>query len=172
MAEIEIQLAENDTTPPDVIAYQADDTDTSKSRFNCEVCGTGLTYGGRGRYPRFCDDHKPTKPQGGGTRSSGKNVDVLIGQMTDLYLTASTVFTLVPPTALDGMVLAQNANKLAESWRPLIERDPKIRKFWERICSGGGWGSVLFAHGLVAMAIMNNHNVSLPFMPKASEQGV
>jgi hypothetical protein len=123
----------------------------------CEVCSAPLTYGGRGRKPRFCAEHKPKASAPTGKRSN--SVDVLIAQIVDFYAGIGTVVTLVPGCALDGMTVAGNATKLGESWRPLIERDPKLRKFWERMLTGSGYGALAFAHIMVALPIMANHGL-------------
>jgi len=155
-----ITIASNDEVPPDVKAYTIGQEQNASTGFQCIVCGTALTYGGRGRHPKFCDEHKPKKSASSRT-SGGIPVDVLIDQIQTLYVAMATGATFTP-YALDGMVIAENATTLAESWRPLILRDPKIRKFWEKICTGGGWGTVIFAHGLVAMQIAKMHGVAIP----------
>jgi hypothetical protein len=155
-------------TSPDNRGY--DPPASSGSDFRCQVCGTGpLYYAGKGRHPKYCDEHKPK----GSTTSKGRTgggipVDILIEQIGQLYVAVSTGLTFTP-LALDGMVIADNAAKLAESWRPLILRDPNVRKFWEKVCTGGGWGTVIFAHGIVAMQIAKIHGVAIPgFTPQVT----
>lgn len=48
--------------PPPGGGIGADSTD-----FTCEVCGVPLSYSGRGRKPKFCDEHKSSRPSSGGT---------------------------------------------------------------------------------------------------------
>jgi len=158
-----VPLESDDTLPP------SDDTTepATSDELSCVVCAAPLFYGGRGRKPKYCDDHKPIRTATGTGKGSAKNIDVLIAQMTDLYLTMSAGLSFIPAAQADGMIIAVEANRLAESWRPLILRDPKIRQFWEKVCTGGGWGTVLMAHGMIAMAIANNHGVTLPGLKKA-----
>lgn len=59
----------------------------------------------------------------------------------------------------DGMVVSEKATDLAASWRPLIERDPNVRKMWERLVTGSGWGAVIVSHTMVAVAIASNHGL-------------
>ncbi len=155
-----ITIASNDEVPPDIKAYTIG-TDKESTGFTCQACGVPIHYGGRGRHPKFCDEHKPKKAASSGRTSGGVPVDVLIDQIQTLYVAMATGATFTP-YALDGMVIAENSEKLAESWRPLILRDPKIRKFWEKVCTGGGWGTVVFAHGLVAMQIAKMHGLAIP----------
>lgn len=161
-----MEIPSNDSPPPDTspdTRGYGDSATNSGTDFRCIVCGTGpLYYAGKGRHPKYCDDHRPK----GSTPSSSKAkggvpVDILIEQITQLYLGVSVGMTFTP-YSMDGMVIADNASKLAESWRPLILRDPKIRKFWEKVCTGGGWGQVVFAHGMVAMQIAQIHGLSIP----------
>lgn len=161
----EYSLSDGDPTQPSQQSPQYE--------YSCEVCGTELHYGGRGRKPRFCDEHKRSnRSASSGGRSSGKNIDTLISQIQDIYLTIGVAAGAIPPLATDSLIIASNAQRMAESWRPLIERDPKIRKFWERITTGGGWGTVVLAHGTVALALMQAHNVSLPGFASQAVEGV
>lgn len=154
---MELSFANTDTSPDnDEAVNPLNATDTGRT---CKVCGTSIYYSGRGKPPVYCAEHKPKA--GAASRSSGKSIDVLIDQMTQLYIGVSAGLKFVPQTAQDGMIIALNAQTLAESWRPLMERDPAIRKFWEKVCTGGGWGAVIMAHAMVGMAIANAHGFSL-----------
>lgn len=155
----------DDSAPADNDGFtDADDLlnpgNSTGDELRCETCGTPLTYGGRGRKPRFCADHKPTRAVS--KRSTGTNVDVLIGQMTEMYAGIGGTIGMFPPLITDGMMVSASANALAESWRPLIMRDSAVRKFWEKVCTGGGWGAVIMAHGFLALGIMRAHNVTIP----------
>lgn len=137
---------------------------TSSSEMTCQVCGIDIAhlYAGRGRKPKFCVEHKPTVGSRTAASGSTRSVDTLIGQMAEMYAAVGAGLTFIPPTATDGMIISGHATSMAESWRPLILRDPKVRKFWEKMTTGGGWGTVIMAHSVVALAIMQAHNVQLP----------
>lgn len=135
----------------------------------CLTCGLPIPdelSGGRRR--KYHDGCRPSK-QVNGSGSSGKrtNIDTLMGQIGDLYRNVGIGLAFVPSMALDGMVVAGEADKLAESWRPLIEKDPKIRKAWERITTGSGWGTVIMAHAGIGLQIASHHGVKLPGVTKA-----
>lgn len=157
---MDIELSLDDTAPFEELLQ---DEPTVNSGLSCQSCGSPVTYSGRGRKPKFCADCKPTAPKA--VRTSVKSVDILIAQMTDMYAAVGMGLSFMPSLATDSMIVATNASAMAESWRPLIERDPKIRKMWERMCNGGGWGSVIMSHGMVALAIMRAHDISLPGFP-------
>lgn len=131
----------------------------------CLGCGKSipdyLSGGNRRKYHEEC---RPSKTQVKSTGNGGRttSVDTLIGQMTELYAGLGAALSFAPATTKDGFAVAGNATTLAESWRPLIMKDPKIRKMWEKITTGSGWGAVILSHGMVAMAIASNHGVTLP----------
>jgi hypothetical protein len=60
----------------------------------------------------------------------------------------------------DGIALAQGADSLAHSWIVLAQTDPKVRKFLQKVTTGSGWGAVILAHALVAMPIVQHHNLT------------
>lgn len=132
----------------------------------CEVCGVGLDYSGRGRPPKRCAVHKkgarvssadkPDKP-----RSSGKSVDTLIAQIAQVYTGLGIGVSFLPNGQMPGMIVANEAGRLAESWRSLIERDSRVRAMWEKMVTGSGWASVITAHALVASAIVKTQTTKL-----------
>lgn len=66
----------------DVDVPQTDPVPELSSEYLCEVCGKALTYGGRGRKPRFCSEHKKNGRSNTSRRSSAKN-DLLALQAAD-----------------------------------------------------------------------------------------
>ena len=162
---MEISFGNEDSNDgPDLV----DNTAQESSRFSCEVCGIPLVYSGRGRHPKYCDEHKTSKTP---SRKSGKNVDTLILQIGEMYMASGALLSMFEATASDSMLVSASASTLAESWRPLIERDPAVRKFWEKMTTGGGWGAVIMAHGSLAIGIMTVHGIKLPSMSrKPTEQ--
>jgi hypothetical protein len=57
----------------------------------------------------------------------------------------------------DGIHIVQNSGKLTESWRQVLDNDPKLRKKMLGVIQGSGWGAVIFAHIAVFAPIANNH---------------
>ncbi len=141
----------DDTPPSDVL------TNNVPNGYSCRECGTPLVYSGKGRPPTLCDEHKPKAQQRQSVGRKTTSVDTLVAQITDLYLGVAVATTMFAP--IDGTIIGENATKLGESWRSLIERDPKVRKFWEKALTGSGYGAVLIAHAMVAIPIMSNHNL-------------
>lgn len=124
--------------------------------YRCEVCGTSLTYGGRGRKPRFCDEHKRNgKPAG--TRSSSGSMAALERQLGDLYRSLGMGVTMVDPES--GFEIVGAADKLAHSWIVLAETNPKVKRFLVKLTTGSGVGAVIFAHGAVLLPILQRHDM-------------
>lgn len=62
----------------------------------------------------------------------------------------------------DGAVLIGSANELAESWRELLDNDPKVRKALKKLIETSGWTAVIMAHGgLIATIAKENHGATL-----------
>lgn len=61
-----------------------DETPTTDSTLSCEVCGKSLVYGGRGRKPKFCPEHRrqtgktPTVTRGGNEKLATQATESLI----------------------------------------------------------------------------------------------
>lgn len=79
-------------------------TGTASDERRCEDCGTPLFYSGRGRPPRFCDEHKPVSPsrsRSGTTTprrsSSLRNETALRESLTARYLMLSNIAALRHP---------------------------------------------------------------------------
>jgi hypothetical protein len=154
---------EPDTLPPDFPPA----TDT----LACVVCGTGLTYKGRGPKPKYCDEHRPgpkrsTAPSSG--KRSGQTIDGLVNQIGDFYRTIGFALTMAPNLAMDGMVVADQAQTMAESWRPVLENNATVRKWWEKTFTAGSYGVLIAAHAPVMLAIAQNHGIGPKIMKETT----
>lgn len=137
----------------------------------CIVCGFGIPDSESGGMRR--KKHTACAPASSAvsTKSTrSPNIDTLINQIGNLYRNLGMGVTFVPGLASDGMAVTVEASNLAESWRPLIEKDPKIRKVWEKITTGSGWGTVAIVHAGLAMTIAGHHGVTMPGMEPAQAQ--
>jgi hypothetical protein len=131
----------------------------------CRVCGTGLIYSGRGARPKYCDEHKRRSgvAREGSRTARGGTVVVsrAITELTMMYSLAGAGVRFLDPIA--GGLIGDNSEKLAESWRLLLETNAKIRKLFLEVEGGAAWlpivvvhadliGSIWLAHGLAKAA--------------------
>lgn len=116
--------------------------------FTCEVCSVPIHYGGRGRHPRYCDDHKPGRStsmsSGTGTRKRGK------GKASDGVATVCTI-----AYGLTGYQLTQSeqpgpsaAGKMMQLQAP--DAGKRIAKNLTPLLSRFGWLNTLSEHSGLA----------------------
>lgn len=86
---------------------------------------------------------------------SKAETELILKSMLGGYVGIGKVVALVNRD--DGIAIARNAEDLCESWRMLLDNDPKLRKTMLRTIKGSGWGAVISAHAGVALAILGNH---------------
>jgi hypothetical protein len=145
------------------LATQAESTDELK----CQNCGLPLEYSGRGRKPTVCKRGEGCRLTESATavRRTGEVEKIRQGMM-EFYLAAGVGVAFLDQ--YDGFVIGQNASKLADSWAALAEKDPKVRKALMRMLTGTSWAGVLMAHAMVALPIMQHHNL----IPQLTEHKV
>lgn len=126
--------------------------------FSCETCGKELTYAGRGRKPKYCEEHR----KGGNSGGKGKRVTGL-GQNAQLAAQAAEALIQVNGLLSIGLMLAQmpvtaETLKTAEdgfreqAYNALLT-DPALCK---TILKGGttsGKVSLLIAYGMLGAAV-------------------
>lgn len=103
---------------------------------------------------------------------SKPDTELIIKALTKTYVGVGVGVGFFSP--MDSMAIVSNAEDLAESWRTLLDNDPKMRRIMKKFTESSGWGSVVAAHGLVATQIMKNHEVNFGHLikPKAKERNV
>ncbi len=152
---LDIQDVTADVTPQG----EPDNGSGTSYEYSCETCGVEIFYAGRGRKPRYCDSHRKSAPKSTGSAPRRDSTDSLIESITQLYQGVGMALSFHPKTTTDGMMWTSQAEMMAESWRTLIDRDPKVRKMWVKLCQGSGYGAVIAAHAMVVYPIMQNHNL-------------
>lgn len=149
-------LLNNDDVPP--ASVSSDDA----APLRCEVCGVSLTYSGRGRRPKFCDEHRKTTTTSSGNRST--SLKALEASVADLYRGLGMGLSMVD--AQSGFEVANAADKLAASWITLAETNPKVRKWLTKITTGSGTGAVIVAHATIAFPILQRHDLLPSFLSR------
>lgn len=66
----------------------------------------------------------------------------------------------------DAALIARNIDDMVESWRQLLDDDPKLRKTMLKLVKSSGWGTVITAHLAVALPIAANHRDSFAHLIK------
>lgn len=107
------------------------------------------------------DDLKPEMAK------SKADTNLIIESLKQAYVLVGTVTVAIHPA--DGFVIVRNAEDMAESWRMILDNDPKLRKRMKTMIQGSGWGTVITAHVPVVIAIMNNHKGSFEHLVKRRE---
>lgn len=113
--------------------------------------------------PNF--DVRDMPPPEGPAVKSKSDTELIITALTQLYVSVGQgVFIFV--NQQDGRTIVREAEDLAESWRQLLDNDPKLRRIMKGMIKGGGWGTVITAHLAVAMPIISNHEGGLQHLIK------
>jgi hypothetical protein len=105
----------------------------------CVVCGIPLSYGGRGRKPKYCDEHKkqPANSTPGRSRATG-DVEAALAAMDTLYAGVTMVMMMLNTEAAQtfaaGIDAAQVQNRMA------FTNDVKLTKSITRGAAKGGKG--------------------------------
>ena len=89
---------------------------------------------------------------------SKADTNLIIEALKQSYALIGTIAVAFSPA--DGFIIVKNAEDLAESWRMILDNDPKLRRRMKSLIQGSGWGTVVTAHVAVAVPILNNHRNS------------
>lgn len=119
---------------------------TETADLECVVCGTPLTYGGRGPKPKFCIDHKTNKSTS--NRSSGarisSDVNAAMSTLSALYDAVAMGLMLVSPTA--AQVWAGQIESLQEKNKVILTADKDLCRMINRGAASGGRYAFVAAH--------------------------
>lgn len=80
------------------------------------------------------------------------------------YVALAKAVELFDPAS--GVIIAMNANELAESWQNLLDNNPKLRKRFLGYMETSGWATVITAHLAVAVPIALMHRGKLDHIIK------
>lgn len=72
----------------------------------------------------------------------------------------------------DAKIVAGNASELAESWRSLLENNPKVRASFMKMMEASGWSTVIMAHMMVALPLFRNHKDSFDHLTNKKSKAV
>lgn len=134
-----------DAAPSDNVGAPED------SGYACEVCGTSLSYSGRGRPPKRCAEHKKSS-SGSSTRSSGRrssrDVEAAMAALDAAHTALSFSLMLMSPTA--AQTWEANRPGLSARNQSILEGDPALAKRIASMAAKGGTTALVLNH-LVAI---------------------
>lgn len=139
---LEFSVTENDAVPD--IAISSDD-------ITCEVCGKALSYSGRGRKPKFCDEHKKSSSSSNGSssRRSTRDVEAACAALSGAYSALAMPLMMVSPAA--AREWAEQANALETRNRVFLEASPDLAKRIAAAAGKGGSTAFVLSH-VIAIA--------------------
>jgi hypothetical protein len=127
---------------------------TDQDTLQCVVCGTPLTYGGRGPKPKYCADHKKNKTTGTGTRKTKRKTgtDYTAGvkgliQVPAMALTMVGTSTKKPEYLADAFVLSHYADDIATAVSDIANDQPQIAAVLDKVLKVGPYGALMTAGG-------------------------
>lgn len=148
VASIPEDAAPMDTAPADPISEPAG--------YYCEVCGVPLSYGGRGRPPKRCAEHKSSKSSGsssrGGGRRSTRDVDAAMAALDAAHTSLTFGLMLLSPTA--AAEWEQGRPKLNERNQLILESDPALAKRIASMAAKGGSTALILNHLIALVPVL------------------
>lgn len=119
------------------------------SDLTCEVCGTPLTYAGRGRKPKFCDEHKKSgssSSSGTNTRSRNNYVDAACASLSAGYGALLLPLMMISPNA--AAELRDQIPALETRNRLFLEMDPALAKKIAQSAGKTGGLALVLSHAM------------------------
>lgn len=121
-------------------------------------CPNTLEYGGRGRRPRFCEEHKTASSSGSTKGTRWANRATVESALTSLFAGTSFVVTMVNPA--DGKVIATGGKAVTQELLKLGDIDKQWRKVLDKLAAPGKYGPlVIVTFTTIIIPLCANHNL-------------
>lgn len=130
--------------------------------YACETCGKELFYGGKGRKPKFCDEHKTAaKSRTGGGSNSGlaRQAAAALSQWNS-FIALGLMLPAVPVLGDNPAYLPRTASAIAAADEGFTEAaynalltDPKLCKLILKTGSAGGKIALVMAYGMLVASV-------------------
>lgn len=139
-----------DTLPPDEgIGIGSD--------LACEVCGKPLSYSGRGRKPKFCDEHRKGNVKGA-SKGANRSNRVLAEQAADALVQVNSLMAMLCMTPILRMPMTGSAISTAEdAFRAqaveALTTDPKLARTILKAGTTSGRMALVIAYGMLGVAV-------------------
>lgn len=147
--------ASTDTTPGD------------DKRPHCVECGVLIEHSGRGRKPKYCQEHKPTSHKGGEgrTRRTGSTkVDKEAAELATAYLStlrkAAAYVSMVEP--YDAFVIMAASESNAQLFQGVLANNDKLRQYLSATQGNGGLVAYLMSTLVTILFPIAAHHKLIP----------
>jgi len=162
------------STEEDLTEDLKDEIPPSNYEYACEVCGKEIFYGGRGRKPKYCDEHKTnksSKSSTGKTKISGQGAQ-LAAQATEALVQLNGLFsmglTLVKlPMTAGALNDAQEGFR--ESTYNALLTDPELCKTILRVGTTSGKVALMISYSMLIAAVAPVGVLEYKLVQKAKE---
>lgn len=143
------------TSATEAIPFTSDITDSGLA---CETCGKPLEYGGRGRKPKYCDEHKAGRAAT--PRKASKRNDALAEEAAEVLnqinglvgiglLIAPKPFRM-PQTA---KALEERSDRFKEAAVDALKANPDLARSIARAGGVSGSAGLVIAYGVLAASL-------------------
>ena len=124
----------------------------------CTVCSKEIDWAGRGRRPKYCDEHKPVKPAStpGRSTKASRLGQAVAQQVAGIGLLVMTV------QRFDGLVIIDRAESLGQTCAKIAEQNPAFRRALERALNGSAYGELILVLAMTVAPILANHSAFPP----------
>jgi len=138
-----------------------DETPPQEFEYSCVVCGTEIFYGGRGRKPKYCDEHRTgnspnkestrhkTKVTGGPAQLAAQATEALI-QVNGLVSILLMVFKM--PMTASAIAVANDAFR--ESTYAALLTDQELCRTILKAGTTSGKIALLISYAMLAAAVV------------------
>lgn len=127
------------------------DTEPTSDDPTCVVCGTPLTYSGRGRKPKYCDEHKTTRSTST-TRRGSADVELAVQTLHGLYEGLGMPLTLLSPPG--GAEWYSQIDGLDARNRLFLATNKDLVKRINAMANKGGNFAFVFSHILAIAPVV------------------
>lgn len=151
MSVIDLEIADTDI-PADVSAVNPE--------FVCQEpgCNVALTYGGRGRKPKYCDDHKRKSgaskaPATGSASAQGKQAAAVLVQLNGLVCMGLMVAPMPFRLPTTASAIAAANDEFERQAALALTSDPALAKLILKGGAASGKMALVIAYGMLAGAV-------------------
>jgi len=132
-----------------------DEAPAESTDLACEVCGAPIAYSGKGRKPKYCDEHKRSSGSsstGASTvRRSTKDVESACATMEQMYDLLYFGLGMVSEAA--PQIWLMKRERLAAQNRALFVADPTLCRRINSLAAKGGTGAFIGAHAMALFPV-------------------